>query len=98
MAAPTVRLFDALLATMVAILCGLVCVRLRLIRPEEGDLKGRWEQGRCWIYDSDPKGKLWKCHVKRWGKHGKLMESVMKIHMKMLIFFMEDAVVSTGTS
>ena len=65
MAAPTVRLFDALLATMVAILCGLVCVRLRLIRPEEGDLKGRWDvgrmvfKGRCWIYDSDPKGKRW---------------------------------------
>ena len=39
-ASPTVRLFNALLVTMLAILTGLFCVRLRLIRPDEGDLKG----------------------------------------------------------
>ena len=37
---PTVRLFHALLVTMLAILSGLICVRLRLISPDEGDLKG----------------------------------------------------------
>lgn len=37
---PTLRLFNALLVTMLAILTGLFSVRLRLIRPEDGDLKG----------------------------------------------------------
>ena len=37
---PTVRLFNALLVTMLAILTGLFSVRLQLIKPEDGDLKG----------------------------------------------------------
>lgn len=37
---PTLRLFNALLVTMLAVLTGLFSVRLRLIRPEDGDLKG----------------------------------------------------------
>jgi len=39
-ASPTMRLFFTLLSTFAAILLGFVCKRLRLIRPEEGDLKG----------------------------------------------------------
>ena len=40
MASPTMRLFNTLLVTMVAILVGFFCVRLQLITPEEGHLKG----------------------------------------------------------
>ncbi|CAJ1393644.1 unnamed protein product [Effrenium voratum] len=40
MTSPTLRLFNTLLVTMLAILVGLVCVRLQLLRPGEGDLKG----------------------------------------------------------
>ena len=38
--APTLRLFNTLLATMVAILVGFFCVRLKVILPDEGHLKG----------------------------------------------------------
>ena len=37
---PTLRLFNSLLVTMLAILTGLCSVRLHLVRPENGDLKG----------------------------------------------------------
>lgn len=37
---PTLRLFNTLLATMVAILVGFFCVRLKVVLPGEGHLKG----------------------------------------------------------
>eukprot|EP00435_Cladocopium_sp_Y103_P074135 s206_g47.t1 len=37
---PTFRLFNTLLATMVAILVGFFCVRLKVVKPAEGHLKG----------------------------------------------------------
>lgn len=37
---PTFRLFNTLLATMVAILVGFYCVRLKVVKPAEGHLKG----------------------------------------------------------
>lgn len=46
---PTLRLFNTLLATMVAILVGFICVRLQMLVPGEGHLKGsecvRWNRG-----------------------------------------------------
>jgi len=39
-ASPTTRLFNTLTVTMLAILLGLVCVRLKLVVPVEGDIKG----------------------------------------------------------
>ncbi|CAJ1393640.1 unnamed protein product [Effrenium voratum] len=40
MADPALRLFHALLVTMLAILAGFICVRLEFVRPEKGELKG----------------------------------------------------------
>ena len=37
---PTFRLFNTLMATMVAILVGFFCVRLKVVKPAEGHLKG----------------------------------------------------------